>query len=88
MIVQFQCSVYHHHAQIGMYACVWVSIEVFDHLRILDARKHDNSVWSIHTKNVNDDDDDDQLSMSFVICLERKRQLVVECIVLPSGLNI
>ncbi len=62
--------------------------ETFDHLRISNARKHDNSVWSIHTKNVNDDDDDDdELSMSFVICLE-KGQLVLECIVLVSGLNI
>ena len=43
----------------------------FDHLRISNARKHDNSVWSIHTKNVNDDDDD-ELSMSFVICFEKK----------------
>ena len=46
-------------------------VERFDHLRISNARKHDHSVWSIHTKNVNDDDDDDdELSMSFVICLE------------------
>jgi hypothetical protein len=38
-------------------------------------------------ENVNDDDDDDELSMSFVICFE-KRQLVLECIVSTSGLNI
>ena len=47
--------------------------QAFDRLRISKARKHDNSVWSIHTIYVNDgddDDDDDQLSMSFVICLE------------------
>ncbi len=68
-----------------MRVCVY--IQTFDHLRILNARKHDNSVWSIHTKNVNDDDDDDELSMSFVICFE-KRQLVLECIVSTSGLNI
>lgn len=73
-------------ARIGMYARMPVSW--FDRWRISKARKHDNSVWSIHTKNVNDDDDDEQLSMSFVICLE-KGQLVLECIVLPSGaLNI
>jgi hypothetical protein len=65
---------------------VYMRISTFDHLRISNARKHDNSVWSIHTKNVNDDDDD-ELSMSFVICFE-KRQLVLECIVSTSGLNI
>jgi hypothetical protein len=78
------CSVYHNNAEIGMY--VYMRISTFDHLRISNARKHDNSVWSIHTKNVNDDDDD-ELSMSFVICFE-KRQLVLECIVSTSGLNI
>lgn len=73
-------SIHYNNAEIGMYACM--HRKIFDHLRISYARKHDNSVWSIHTKNVNNDDDDyDELSMSFVICFQN-RQLVLECIVL------
>ena len=45
-----QCSVDHNKTEIGMCACVWVSTLVFDHLRILNARKHDNSVYGQYTR--------------------------------------